>query len=113
MTNTYDYLNTLIISFENNYHMPLLQTVNNAHVSGSAESLVEACNMTDRAVEALLMVQDVALSQLESASPPLSAQQIWDISNAIEELSLDLQYITAELAQLSLDIAEEYAFCDE
>ncbi|VED51336.1 Uncharacterised protein [Raoultella terrigena] len=33
MTNTYDYLNTLIISFENNYHMPLLQTVNNAHVN--------------------------------------------------------------------------------
>lgn len=113
MTNTYNYLNTLILSFEDNYHLPLLQAVNNAHLTGSPESLIEACNATDRAIEALLMVQDVALSQLENAATPLSAQQTWDISNTLEELTSSLQYITAELAQLSLDIAQEYAFCDE
>lgn len=113
MNTTYDYLQTLILSFEDNYHLPLLAAVNTAHITGSAESLIEACNMTDRAVEALLMVQDVALSQLENAATPLSAQQTWDISNTLEELTSSLQYITAELAQLSLDIAEEYAFCDE
>lgn len=113
MTNTYDYLNTLILSFEDNYHLPLLQAVNNAHLTGSPESLIEACNATDRAIEALLMIQDVALSQMENASPPLSDDQAWEVANTLEELSLDLQHITGELAELAIDIAEEYVFCDE
>ncbi|HHS9508525.1 TPA: hypothetical protein ACTW0Y_004444 [Raoultella planticola] len=113
MSTTYNYLNTLILSFEDNYHLPLLAAVNTAHMTGNPESLIEACNATDRAIEALLMIQDVALSQMENASPPLSDDQAWEVANTLEELTSSLQYITAELAQLSLDIAEEYAFCDE
>lgn len=108
---TYNTIQSLIISFEDNYHLPLLAAVNTAYITGSAESLIEACNMTQQGMDALEHLQ-ASCERLMKRESALTTGQVWEIANSLEELTNSLKYITAELAELSLDIAEEYALCN-
>ncbi|OHY64419.1 hypothetical protein BB778_20565 [Pluralibacter gergoviae] len=57
MTNTYSTIQTKIISFEDNWHLPTLSLVNQAHRSGTPSALLEAVKHTDQAITALEHLQ--------------------------------------------------------
>jgi hypothetical protein len=55
MTN--DTIQSLILSFEDNYHLPLLQEVNKTYITATPESLLNAVRHTEQAITALEHLQ--------------------------------------------------------
>lgn len=49
MTNTYSTIETMILNFEDDWHLPTLSLVNQAHVSGTPSALLEAVQHTEQA----------------------------------------------------------------
>ena len=68
--------------------------------------------MTQQGMDALEHLQ-ASCERLTKRESALTIEQVWEVANSLEDLTCEFQAIIAELAQLSLDIAEEYAFCDE
>ncbi len=48
MTN--DTIQSLLLSFEDNYHLPLLQEVNKTYITATPESLLNAVKHTEQAI---------------------------------------------------------------
>lgn len=111
MTNTYSTIQTKIISFEDNWHLPTLSLVNRAHQSETPSALLEAVKHTDQAITALEHLQTSVARLVEREGSTITPEEAWRVANDLEELACSLQYITAELADLAIDIAEEYAVC--
>lgn len=111
MTNTYSTIQTKIISFEDNWHLPTLSLVNRAHQSGTPSALLEAVKHTDQAITALEHLQTYVARLVEREGSTITPEEAWRVAHDLEELACSLQYITAELADLAIDIAEEYAVC--
>lgn len=112
MTNTYSTILTKIISFEDNWHLPTLSLVNRAHQSGTPSALLEAVKHTDQAITALEHLQTSVALLVEREGSTITPEEAWRVANDLEELACSLQYITAELADLAIDIAEECALYD-
>ncbi|HID4131308.1 TPA: hypothetical protein ACXE8V_001620 [Pluralibacter gergoviae] len=111
MTNTYNTIETMLLGFEDNWHLPTLSLVNQAHLSGTRSALLEAANHTEQAITALEHLQTSLARLVEREGSTITADQAWRIANNLDELSLSLQWITAELAELAIEIAEEYSLC--
>lgn len=111
MTNSYSTIQTKIISFEDNWHLPTLSLVSRAHQSGTPSALLEAVKHTDQAITALEHLQTSLARLVEREGSTITPEEVWRVANDLEELACSLQYITAELADLAIDIAEEYAVC--
>lgn len=108
MLNTYNTIQSLILSFEDNFHLPLLASVNAAHITGTPASLVNACQQAEQAVNALVILNSSCERLLKREGNTLTTEQVWEVANDLEEYLSSVQYISAELAQLGIDIAEEY-----
>lgn len=112
MTKTYSTIETMILSFEDNWHLPTLSLVNQAHQSGTLSALLEAVKHTDQAITALEHLQTSVALLVQREGSTITPEEAWRVANDLEELSLSLQWLTAELAELAIDIAEEYAVCE-
>ncbi|WP_195377536.1 hypothetical protein [Klebsiella michiganensis] len=110
MTN--DTIQSLIFIFEDNYHLPLLQEVNKTYITATPESLLNAVRHTEQAIIALEHLQSSVARLVERDGSTITADQAWRAANDLEELACSLQYITAELAELALSIAEVYGVFD-
>lgn len=108
MTN--DTIQSLLLSFEDNYHLPLLQEVNKTYITATPESLLNAVKHTEQAIRALEHLQTSIARLVErDGSTIITADKAWRIANDLEELACSLQYITLELGELAVSIAEKYA----
>lgn len=107
MTN--DTIQSLLLSFEDNYHLPLLREVNKAYITATPESVLNAVKHTEQAITALEHLQTVVARLVERDSSIITSEEAWRAANDLEELSLSLQWITAELGELAIAIAEKYA----
>lgn len=112
MTNTYSTIQTKIISFEDNWHLPTLSLVNQAHRSGTPSALLEAVKYTDQAITALEHLQTSIALLVQRDGSTITLQEAWRIANDLEELACSFQYITLELGELALSIAEVYGVFD-
>ncbi|HGK4671697.1 TPA: hypothetical protein ACJ2WV_000892 [Kluyvera georgiana] len=112
MTNTYSTIETMILSFEDNWHLPTLSLVNQAHLSGTLSGLLEAVKHTDQAITALEYLQTSVAHLVEREGSTITPEEAWRVANDLEELACSLQYITAELAELAIEIAEECVLCE-
>ncbi|EOA2697795.1 hypothetical protein K6M47_10420 [Enterobacter hormaechei] len=112
MTNTYSTIQTKIISFEENWHLPTLSLVNQAHRSGTPSALLEAVKHTDQAITALEHLQTSVALLVQRDGSTITPQEAWRIANDLEELACSFQYITLELGELAIEIAEECAVCE-
>ena len=110
MTN--DTIQSLILSFEDNYHLPLLQEVNKTYITATPESLLNAVRHTEQAITALEQLQTSVARLVERDGSTITADQAWRAANDLEELACSLQYITLELGELAIAIAEEYTTCE-
>lgn len=110
MTN--DTIQSLLLSFEDNYHLSLLQEVNKTYITATLESLLNAVRHTEQAITALDHLQASVARLVERDGSTITADQAWRVANDLEELACSLQYITAELAELALSIAEVYSVFD-
>ena len=108
MTNTYSTIQTKIISFEDNWHLPTLSLVNQAHRSGTPSALLEAVQHTEQAITALEHLQTSVARLVQRDGSTITPEEAWRVANDLEELACSLQWITAELGELSLDIAKVY-----
>ncbi|MNB69761.1 hypothetical protein D3C87_1897850 [compost metagenome] len=106
MTNTYNTIQSLLLSFDDNYHLPLLQEVNKTYIKATPESLLNAVKHTEQAITALEHLQTSIARLVERDGSTITVDQAWRIANDLEELACSLQHITAELAELALSIAE-------
>jgi len=110
MTN--DTIQSLILSFEDNYHLPLLQEVNKTYITATPESLLNAVRHTEQAITALEHLQTSVARLVQRDGSTITPEEAWRVANDLEELACSLQYITAELAELALSIAEVYGVFD-
>ncbi|CAM8568420.1 hypothetical protein SMB93_004168 [Cronobacter sakazakii] len=105
---TMDTVNTLINSFHDNWHLPTLQLVNAAWRDRTPEALLEAVQNTEQAITALEHLQTSVARLVQRDCSTITPEEAWRVANEFEELACSLQYITAELGELSLDIAKVY-----
>ena len=54
-------------------------------------------------------LQEVVERLVKRGDSTITPEEAWRVANDLEELACSLQYITVELGELSLEIAEEYA----
>ncbi|MCE1445853.1 hypothetical protein EKN54_22590 [Enterobacter hormaechei] len=109
---TIDTITTLLNSFHDNWHLPTLSLVNQAHQLETPSALLEAVKHTEQAITALEHLQTSVARLVERDGSTITADQAWRAANALEELACSLQYVTAELAELAIEIAEECAVCE-
>ncbi|HEI9931345.1 hypothetical protein [Citrobacter freundii] len=109
MTNTYSTIETMILSFEDNWHLPTLSLVNQAHLPGTLSGLLEAVKHTDQAITALEYLQTSVARLVEREGSTITPEEAWRVANDLEELACSLQYIMIELGELAIAIAEKYA----
>ena len=107
--NTMDTVNTLINSFHDIWHLPALQLVNKAWRERTPSALLEAVQYTEQAITALEHLQTSVARLVERDGSTITADQAWRVANTLEELACSLQYITLELGELAVSIAEKYA----
>lgn len=109
---TMDSINTLLNSFHDNWHLPTLQLVNAAWRERTPSALLDAVKQTEQAITALERLQTVVARLVERDGTTITADQAWHTSNSLEELACSLQYITVELGELAMSIAEEHVACE-
>ncbi|WP_047646531.1 hypothetical protein [Enterobacter asburiae] len=109
MTNTYSTIETMILNFEDDWHLPTLSLVNQAHVSGTPSALLEAVQHTEQAITALEHLQTSVARLVQRDGSTITPEEAWRVANDLEELACSLQYITVELGELAIQIAEEFA----
>ena len=105
---TVNNVNTLINSFHDNWHLPTLQLVNKAWCERTPSALLEAVQYTEQAITALEHLQASVARLVQRDCSTITPEEAWRVANDFEELACSLQYITAELGELSLDIAKVY-----
>ena len=110
MTN--DTIQSLLLSFEDNYHLPLLQEVNKAYITATPESVLNAVKHTEQAITALEHLQTVVARLVERDSSTITPEEARRAANDLEELSLSLQWIITEVGELAIEIAEECIACE-
>lgn len=105
---TVNNVNTLINSFHDNWHLPTLQLVNKAWCERTPSAFLEAVQYTEQAITALEHLQTSVARLVQRDCSTITPEEAWRVANDFEELACSLQYITAELGELSLDIAKVY-----
>ncbi|HGN8756055.1 MULTISPECIES: hypothetical protein [Enterobacter cloacae complex] len=105
---TMDTVNTLINSFHDNWHLPTLQLVNAAWRERTRSALLEALGGAEQAITALEHLQTSVARLVQRDGSTITPEEAWRVANDLEELACSLQYITAELGELSLDLAKVY-----
>lgn len=106
MTN--DTIQSLLLSFEDNYHLPLLQEVNKTYITATPESLLNAAKHTEQAITALEHLQTSVARLIKRDGSTITAEEAWRAANDFEELACSLQYITLELGELALAISKKH-----
>ncbi|HGY4333906.1 TPA: hypothetical protein ACNVZT_002160 [Klebsiella aerogenes] len=101
-------IQSLLLSFEDNYHLPLLQEVNKTYITATPESLLNAVKHTEQAITALEHLQTSVARLIKRDGSTITAEETWRAANDLEELACSLQYITLELGELALAISEKH-----
>lgn len=109
MTNTMNTVSTLLDSFHNTWHLPILELVNHAWRDRTPEALLSAAKQAEQGIDALLYLQEVVERLVKCGNSTITPEEAWRVANDLEELACSLQYITAELGELAIQIAEKYA----
>lgn len=102
-------VSTLLDSFHNTWHLPILELVNHAWRDRTPEALLSAAKQAEQGIDALMHLQEVVERLVKRGDSTITPEEAWRVANDLEELACSLQYITVELGELSLEIAEEYA----
>lgn len=106
---TLNNVNTLINSFHDIWHLPALQLVNKAWRERTPSALLEAVKYTEQAITALEHWNAAVEHLVQMNGDTVTVDQAWRAANDLEELACSLQYITIELGELAIQIAEECA----
>lgn len=106
---TVNNVNTLINYFHDIWHLPALQLVNKAWRERTPSALLEAVKYTEQAITALEHLQTSVERLMQRDGSTITPQEAWRIANDLEELACSFQYITVELGELAIQIAEECA----
>ncbi|EOJ8601741.1 hypothetical protein ACM45N_002696 [Cronobacter sakazakii] len=106
---TVNIVNTLINSFHDIWHLPALQLVNKAWRERTPSALLEAVQYTEQAITALEHLQTSVARLVQRDCSTITPEEAWRVANDLEELACSLQYITVELGELAIQIAEECA----
>lgn len=106
---TVNSVNTLINYFHDIWHLPALQLVNKAWRERTPSALLEAIQYTEQAITALEHLQTSVERLMQRDGSTITPQEAWRIANDLEELACSFQYITVELGELAIQIAEECA----
>ena len=102
-------VSTLLDSFLNTWHLPILELVNHAWRDRTPEALLSAAKQAEQGIDALMYLQEVEERLVKRGDSTITPEEAWRVANDLEELACSLQYITAELAELAIDIAEKFA----
>ena len=106
---TVNNVNTLINSFHDIWHLPTLQLVNKAWRERTPSALLEAVQYTEQAITALEHWNAAVEHLVQMNGDSITVDQAWRIVNELEELACSLQWVTAELAELAIDIPDKDA----
>lgn len=111
MNNTYDTIYSLINYYEDDYLLPLNRAELEAYKEQTASALNEAFKHWDLAVNAFLHLCKRVEMLCKRENAYLTASQLWELSNWIEDIQSDVRYVgdgLVELAQrLGATITEE------
>ena len=106
---TMNTVNTLLDSFHNTWHLPILELVNHAWRDRTPEALLSAAKQAEQGIDALMYLQEVVERLVKRDGSTITPEEAWLVANDLEELACSLQYITVELGELAIQIAEECA----
>lgn len=107
MNNTYNTINTMLNSFHDNWHVPILELVNAAWRDRTPETLLQAAKQTEQGIEALEQLERAIALLMRSQSSTVTDKEVWEVIGEWQELACSLQYVAQELSDLALEIAQE------
>lgn len=100
-------IQSLLISFEDNYHLPALSSVNNAHRLRSPESLCEAAKAITLAADALEHLERRVTLLATRSSAAFTEEEVWKLAGEVEELASSLEELSSELTELCMDVLND------
>ncbi|MDH0061017.1 hypothetical protein [Leclercia adecarboxylata] len=106
--NTMHTVNTLLNSFHENWHVPILELVNEAWHSRTPEALLQASKQAGQGIDALEQLERSIALLMRSQNSTVTEDEVWRVIDEWTELACSLQYVAQELSELALEIAEEY-----
>ncbi|PCM83563.1 hypothetical protein [Enterobacter cloacae] len=106
---TMNTVSTLLDSFHNTWHLPILELINHAWRDRTPEALLSAAKQAEQGIDALMYLQEVVERLVKRDGSMITPEEAWHVANDLEELACSLQYITVELGELAIQIAEKYA----
>lgn len=110
MTNkTMDTINTLLNSFHENWHLPILELVNAAWRDRTPDALLCASKQTEQGIDALEQLERAIALLMRSQNSTVTEHEVWKVIDEWTELACSLKYVSQELSELAIEIAEEYA----
>ena len=107
MINTMNTVSTLLDSFHNTWHLPILELVNHAWRDRTPEALLSTAKQAEQGIDTLMYLQEVVERLVKRGDSTITPEEAWRVANDLEELACSLQYITVELGELAIQIAEE------
>ncbi|MFI0588605.1 hypothetical protein ACH32V_17935 [Escherichia coli] len=99
--NTYDTIYSLINYYEDDYLLPLNRAELEAYKENTPASLNEAFKHWDLAVNAFENLSKRVEMLCKSENAYLTADQIWELSNWIEDIESDVRYVGSGLIELA------------
>ncbi|KLE97052.1 hypothetical protein [Klebsiella aerogenes] len=106
--NTMHTVNTLLNSFHENWHVPILERVNEAWRNRTPEALLQASKQAGQGIDALEQLERSIALLMRSQHSVITEDEVWKVIDEWTELACSLQYVAQELSELALEIAEEY-----
>ncbi len=106
--NTMNTVNTLLNSFHENWHVPILELVNEAWRNRTPEALLRASKQAEQGIDALEQLERSIALLMRSQYSVITEEEVWRVIDEWTELACSLQYVAQELSELALEIAEEY-----
>ncbi len=108
MINTHNTINTMLNFFHDNWHLPILELVNEAWRDRTPEALLRASKQAQQGIDALEKLERSIALLMRSQHSTITEDEVWKVIDEWTELACSLQYVAQELSELALEIAEEY-----
>jgi hypothetical protein len=106
--NTMHTVNTLLNSFHENWHVPILELVNEAWRNRTPEALLQASKQAEQGIDALEQLERSIALLMRFQHRTITEDEVWRVIDEWTELACSLQFVAQELSELALEIAEEY-----
>lgn len=94
----------ILETYDDNYHVPLLQGINKAYEQFTHAALFHVANLLESAMKVFSTYQKFIEQALIHNEKYMSVEEVWEVCMRVDELISSLNYILDEVEELQTNI---------